>query len=105
MVVSTLIRPGRSLGRKGRTVTGESTSLDMYRQCYKSERGEKSRQPHSKSTYTATLRLVAVNFSERPRDRRGTIRESVAESTSETNVVAERSWIVLGTSSTGLIND
>jgi hypothetical protein len=29
MAVSTLIRPGRSVGRKGRTVMGESTSFDM----------------------------------------------------------------------------
>jgi hypothetical protein len=85
MVVSTFIKPGRSLGMKGRTVTGESTSLDML------------------STITATFRLVAVNFSLRPRARRGTMRERVGESTSETNVVAERSMMVLGTSSTGLI--
>jgi hypothetical protein len=46
---------------------------------------------------------VAVSFSKRPRERRGTMRERVAESTSETKVVAERRAIVLGTSSTGLI--
>ena len=56
-----------------------------------------------KPTYTATFRFVAVSFSVRPRASRGTIKERVGESTSETKVVAERRAIVFGTSSTGLI--
>lgn len=51
----------------------------------------------------ATLRTVEVSFSVSPRDRRGAMRARVGESTSETKVVAARSWMVLGTSSTGLM--
>ncbi len=49
MVDSILIKPGRSLPRKGRTVRSLSTSLVML------------------SVITATLRLVAVGRSLRPR--------------------------------------
>jgi hypothetical protein len=45
----------------------------------------------SVNTYTATFRLVAVSFSFKPRERSGTMSDRVGESTSETNVVAERS--------------
>ena len=70
---------------KGRTVTEESASLAML------------------SVMTATQRLVEVSFSLRPRERRGTMRERVAESTLETNVVTDKRSKVLGTSSSGLI--
>lgn len=54
---------------------------------------------------TATFRTVEVNFSVNPRDNKGAIKAKVGESTSETNVVAARSWMVIGTSSTGLIRE
>lgn len=51
----------------------------------------------------ATLRRVAVSFSVRPRESKGAIKAKVGESTSWTKVVAAKSWMVLGTSSIGLI--
>lgn len=54
---------------------------------------------------TATFRTVEVSFSVSPRERRGAMRARVGESTSETKVVAARSWMVVGTSSTGLMRE
>lgn len=67
--------------------------------------GRPAREISGRTMMTATLRTVEVSFSVRPRWRRGAMRARVGESTSETKVVAARSWMVVGTSSTGLMRD
>mmetsp|Transcript_14315 Transcript_14315/g.47018 ORF Transcript_14315/g.47018 Transcript_14315/m.47018 type:complete len:268 (+) Transcript_14315:2160-2963(+) len=79
---TSLLRPGRSLGRKGAASVGSSTSLHML------------------SMMTADLRLMATFcVRSRPRWRSGPIMESVGDSTVWTNVVAASLCTHSGTSS------
>lgn len=67
------------------------------------EHAEDSKEDGLLSIMTATFLRVAVRRSARPRTSSGAMRARVGESTSETKVVAARSWMVLGTSFSGSI--
>mmetsp|Transcript_12146 Transcript_12146/g.21869 ORF Transcript_12146/g.21869 Transcript_12146/m.21869 type:complete len:216 (-) Transcript_12146:68-715(-) len=76
----TISSSGSSLGRKGATSSGFSTSLDML------------------SIMSAAFRLMGVERSRRPRMRMGHITDRVGASTVCTKVVEDREWTHSGTS-------